>query len=109
MIPFAITQIEDLPLELIWLPLIDRDHILKAPRKPIPGFSMNGNNVIRVDLLYGPSDILSRCMARGMILLFEAWDPVFVQGEPAGFDVEAFQPVPEPLEVDLHLLVKSLA
>jgi hypothetical protein len=46
---------------------------------------------------------------QNVILLLKAWDLAIVQGEAAGIDVKARQPVPESSEVDLHFLVESLA
>jgi hypothetical protein len=51
--------------------------------KPIPGLGMNRHYVIRIYLLYGPSDVFSGCVARGMIVFFKAWDPVLAQVESA--------------------------
>jgi hypothetical protein len=95
--------------EFILLALFHQHYILETLSKPIPGLGMNRHYSIRIDLLNGPGDVLALCMARGMVTPLKAQIPFLVHREPTGVDVEALQPVPQPPEINLHLLVESLA
>lgn len=85
-----------------------RYHILETLGKPVPCFGMDWDNIIRINLLNSPRDVFTVCMPRSMIAPLKAQFPFIVQREAARINVKALQPVPKPLELNLHLFVEGL-
>jgi len=94
-------------------PFLRQHHIIEVIGEPLPRLSVDGYDLIRIDLIDDPGQVFPGCVARGVKLLVEdGVVPAAVllrHREARRSYIEAGKPVPEPHKVDLHLLVEGLA